>query len=104
MRIVNDGDIARHVRAVDLLKVEILERTTHLFVESSHGRSDDAAATCAEIIALCYVLARRLGTPYDALEGLLIEKSRAVTAGDRALLETWYGDFTELSQHLTENR
>ena len=60
---------------------------------------DSIASILANIILISYLLGKRLGISYNAIE-LKIKKKIKIGLVDKNDVEKYYGDLTELSRHM----
>ena len=80
--VVSRADIARNIKTIEWLKTELI------------------ADSLANIVVGCYLLGKRLGLPYGALDEKIGEKVKANLEQGHEI-EAWYGDFTLLKRYLT---
>ena len=106
MESVREPDIARNLKLIEWLKSEILTSVAEIFrmLTSSARVSQDRIADClASIIVGSYLLCRRLGLNYGAIEQKIANKIRLGILEEHDV-ETNYGDLTELNQHIKAYR
>ncbi len=108
MRMENDRelDIAKNLKLIEWLKSEILTSVAEIFrmLTSSVRVSQDGIADClASIIVGCYLLGRRLGLHYGAIDQKIASKIRLGILEEHDV-EKYYGDLTELNQHIKAYR
>ena len=98
-------DITRNVRTIEWLKCEILTDISNLYRLLSDGAKDelyeDLTETSANIILLTYLLSRRLGLSYSALQNMINSKIKLGLVENHDI-EKYYGDLTELSKHFNK--
>ena len=98
-----DIDITRNIRVIEWLKTELLGEITSLFRALANGMKDEvhekAADAISNMIMICYLLARRLGVTYNAVD-MKIENKIKLGIIEEHEVEKWYGDLSELSRHL----
>ncbi len=97
-------DIAGNLRIVEWLKSELLTSIADFFRTVSGEDSENcdirvpAADNLSDVILLGYLLARRLGIGYNAVEMKLQTKIKlGIIEGHH--IEKNYGDLSELSKH-----
>jgi hypothetical protein len=95
-------DITRNIKIIEWLKSELLTDIAALFKVLINGMKEEVHETVADIISniilICYLLGRRLGISYNAIE---IKIKNKVKLG---LIENHYGDLSELAKHLDCSR
>jgi hypothetical protein len=94
-------DIAKNIRLVEWLKSEILTSVAELYQLLAAGArvSQDALADClASIITAAYLLGKRLGIPFAAIDSKIESKIRLGIIEEHDV-EKHYGDLTALSEH-----
>lgn len=103
----NQLDITRNIKIIEWLKSELLTDLANLFkllVNGVHEEvSDVLADTLANIILICYLLGKRLGINYRAVETKIENKIRLGLVENHDV-EKHYGDLSELSRHLDGSR
>lgn len=102
-----DIDITRNIRIIEWLKSEMLFDISNLFKtlvngmkEEVHGQISD---TLSNIILIGYLLGKRLGLSYNAIE-LKIENKIKLGLIENHDVEKYYGDLSELAKHLNISR
>lgn len=67
--LMDNLDIASNIKAVELMKVELLQKVTdlysHIYAEPDSESGERLAKDCAEICAITLGLGKRLGVGYD---------------------------------------
>ncbi len=100
-------DITRNIKIMDWLKSQLLADVALLFKSMVSGAKEEvrdaAADAVSNIIIVTYLLARRLGITYNAIE-LKIQKKIRLGIIEEHDVEKYYGDLSELSHHLSFNR
>jgi len=100
-------DITRNIKTIEWLKSELLTDVAGLFKVLVDGLREEvheyAAETIANIILICYLLGRRLGISYNAVE-MKIENKIKLGLLENHDVEKHYGDLSELSRHLNSSR
>ena len=89
-------DITKNIRLVEWLKSEILTSVAELFRLLANGVrvSQDALADClASIIIAAYLLGKRLGIPFTAIDSKIESKIRLGMIEEHDV-EKHYGDLT----------
>lgn len=103
---MKDIKIANNIKTVEMLKVELLKCVSGLY-EDINAEADSEtnlriADDAANIINLTYVLCRRLGVEYDAVEKCMRAKlDRCIE--EKHPIEKNYSDMSELRERLWRN-
>ena len=100
-------DIANNIKAVDLLKVEILQNVTDLFgdisAEADKETREDLTEDAARLITKIYLLCSRLGLDYDDItDDMKAMLKEGIGSGH--ILERRFGDLSALLGCLAEER
>lgn len=100
-------DITRNIKTIEWLKGELLTDVANLFKFLVNGIRDEVhdsvTDTIANIILISYILGRRLGVSYQAIE-MKIEGKVKIGLIEKNDIEKYYGDLSELSKHLSSSR
>jgi len=100
-------DITRNIKTIEWLKGELLTDVANLFRILGNGIKeevhDSAADILANIILVTYILGRRLGISYQAIE-MKIDGKVKIGLIEKNDIEKYYGDLSELSKHLSSSR
>ncbi|MDQ2085119.1 MazG-like family protein [Herbivorax sp. ANBcel31] len=100
-------DITRNIKIIEWLKSELLTDIATLFKVLVNGVREEVhesiAETLSNIILICYLLGRRLGINYNAIE-IKIENKVKLGLLENHDVEKHYGDLSELSKHLNCSR
>lgn len=100
-------DIANNIKAVELLKVEILQKITDLFGDISAEADCDTfsriADDSANLMNLVYLLGSRLGVKYEDINDRMREHLK-VNIKENHILERRYGDLSDLLESLEKGR
>jgi len=96
-------DITRNIKLIEWLKSELLTDLANLFrvlVKGVREETHDAVTDIlSNIILISYLLGRRLGISYNAVE-LKIQSKIKLGLVEEHDVEKYYGDLSELSKHL----
>jgi len=98
--VVSRADIARNIKTIEWLKTELIAGISSLFKGMLKNNNELIADSLANIVVGCYLLGKRLGLPYGALDEKIGEKVKANLEQGHEI-EAWYGDFTLLKRYLT---
>jgi len=100
-------DITRNIKMIEWLKSELLTDIANLFKILVNGMKeevcDSVSETLSNIILISYLLGRRLGLNYNAIE-LKIENKVRLGLIENHDVEKYYGDLSELAKHLNISR
>ena len=100
-------DIANNIKAVELLKVEILQNVTDLFGDISAEADSETgkriSQDAARLICQTYLLCSRLGVSFDEINS---DMSKMLRGGieQRHILERRFGDLSLLLDRLEGGR
>ncbi len=95
-------DIGRNIKIIEFLKCELLNSVSAVFEALFKGSKESQQMSTeglANIILVTYSLARRLGVDYSSIDKKVQEKARLHILEEHHL-EKWYGDLSNLHQHL----
>lgn len=100
-------DITRNIKVIEWLKGEMLTDIANLFKTLASGMREEVhdtiCDTVANIILIGYLLGRRLGISYNAID-LKIESKIKLGLLEGHDVEKYYGDLSELSKHMDSSR
>lgn len=100
-------DITRNIKLIEWLKSELLTDIANLFRILVNGIReevhDSVADTISNIILISYLLGKRLGISYNAVE-MKIHNKLKLGLVENHDVEKYYGDLSELSKHLGSSR
>jgi hypothetical protein len=100
-------DITRNIKLIEWLKSELLTDISNLFRTLVNGVReevhDSVSDTLSNIILISYLLGKRLGISYNAIE-LKIRSKVKLGLVENHDVERYYGDLSELSRHLDSSR
>jgi precorrin-2 methylase len=96
--VVSRADIARNIKTTEWLKTELVAGISSLFKGMLKTNDELVADSLANIVVGCYLLGKRLGLPFAALDEKIGEKVKAnLDQGHE--IEVWYGDFSLLKRY-----
>jgi hypothetical protein len=102
-----DIDITRNIKIIEWLKSEMLTDIANLFKTLVNGMKEEVhgpiSDTLSNIILISYLLGKRLGLSYNAIE-LKIESKIKLGLIENHDVEKYYGDLSELAKHLNSSR
>lgn len=100
-------DITRNIKLIEWLKSELLTDIANLFRALVNGMReevhDSVSETLSNIILISYLLGKRLGISYNAIELKVYNKIKLGLVENHDV-EKYYGDLSELSRHLNASR
>ena len=100
-------DITRNIKLIEWLKSELLTDIANLFRVLVNGIReevhDSITDTISNIILISYLLGKRLGISYNAVEMKIHNKIKLGLVENHDV-EKYYGDLSELSKHLGSSR
>jgi hypothetical protein len=96
-------DITRNIRMIEWLKSQILADVSNLFSLLVNGFKEEVqehvSDTLANLILVAFVLGKRLGTTYTAIQ-LKVESKIKLGIIENTDIEKYYGDLSELARHM----
>ena len=96
-------DITRNIKLIEWLKSELLTDLANLFRVLAKGVREETRDAITDILSniilISYLLGRRLGINYNAVELKIQGKIKLGLVEDHEV-EKYYGDLSELSKHL----
>jgi len=99
-------DITKNIKIVEWLKSELLTAIASLYqllLKGARGSQEASLDILANIILVTYLLAKRLGLSYSAVDMKIENKIRLGVAEDHEV-EKWSGDLSSLSAYLNRSR
>jgi len=99
-------DIAGNIHRIDWLKSEILSALSDLYralLDTKETTRDKLIDCISSVVLACYLLARRLGVSYEAVDAGVLDKVKLGLI-EEPDIETRYGDLSTLHDHMRESR
>lgn len=100
-------DITRNIKIIECLKSEMLTEVADLFKVLAEGAREElheaVGDVLSNVILISYLLGKRLGVSYNAVEMKIRSKVRLGLVENNDV-EKYYGDLSELSKHLGSSR
>lgn len=100
-------NLTANIRAIDMIKSEILCEVARLYSELSdfdgnslYERVSDSVAT---IIAMDYILARRIGLEFSDIDRKITELTKIAQENNHELEEA-FSDMSELERYVTSHK
>lgn len=94
-------DIAKRLKVIDWLKTEILDQVSRLFKGLLSGREEKMKDSLASLIVTSYVLGRRLGVNYRAMDEAVLAKLKEHREQGHQV-EDWYGDLSAMEDYINK--
>ena len=102
-----DIDITRNIKMIEWLKSELLTDLANLSKTLVNGMKEEVHEPVSDILSniilISYLLGRRLGLSYNAIE-MKIENKIKLGLLEEHDVEKYYGDLSELAKHLNSSR
>ncbi|MCK8816645.1 MazG-like family protein [Natroniella sulfidigena] len=95
------GSITKNLKIIEWLKTELLSNVSLLFKVMIRNNELKLLDIITNVIMITYLLAKRLGYSFEQIDRKLQKKVEA-NANDKHQIEAWYGDLTELLEHLKD--
>lgn len=99
----SDTNVVKNIKALELVKTELLNNLADLFKALLHNSIDKAVSILAKIIINCFLLGKRLGLNFGQID-MEINKQICELAKKGHQLEDWYGDVTALKSYMDIKR
>lgn len=95
----HESNILRKLRLIEALKAELVTNVGQLYQAIAQNGGQAINDALASVIVSCYVLARRLGIDFAALEAAISAKINQNIKRDHEA-EKLFGDFSEYQRYL----
>ncbi len=92
-------DVAKNLKMVEWLKAELLDGVARLFKALLRSGSEPISDALASIIIICYLLARRVGINFLALD-MKIKSKLQVSIDETPPEDEWSNNLNELKFYL----
>lgn len=96
-------DIAKNARILEWLRAELVGNAGAVLRAMLNGKESATVDALAGCVIVSYLLARRIGVPFAALENQILARIRA-NVDARHEAEEWYGDLSALARYLQQSR
>jgi hypothetical protein len=100
-------DITRNIKLIEWLKSELITDLADLYKVLAGGAREELHEAVGDVLSnmilISYLLGKRLGISYNAVE-MKIHKKIRLGLVENNDVEKYYGDLSELSKHLGSNR
>lgn len=99
-----DVDITKNIKMIEWLKSELLTAVALLFETLARGIKNSQEIVLdaiANIILVTYLLGRRLGLSLESIDSKIKDKAKLGRIEEHNI-EKWYGDLSELLNHLNK--
>ncbi|MEL1134910.1 MazG-like family protein [Desulfitobacterium sp. THU1] len=97
---VVEVDVVKGLKAIEELKVEMLKAQWEFQEGSMRGSEGEMLQGLADLVALSYLLTRRMGFDYSRLDRILLQRLEEWKENDHQKLETQWGDLSLLLCYL----
>lgn len=99
-------DIAGNIHRIEWLKSELLSALSDLYrvlLDTKETTKDKIVDCISSMVLACYLLARRLGVSYEAVDQGIRDRVKLGLL-EEPDIETRFGDLTQLHDHMRESR
>lgn len=93
-------DVVKGLKAIEELKVDMLRAQWEIQDGSVKGAEEQMLKGLADLVALSYLLTRRMGLDFSKLDRTLLQRLEEWKEEDRHKLETQWGDLSLLLSYL----
>jgi len=97
---VVEVDVVKGLKAIEVLKVDMLRAQWEIQDGSVKGAEEQMLKGLADLVALSYLLTRRMGLDFSKLDRTLLQRLEEWKEEDRHKLETQWGDLSLLLSYL----
>jgi len=97
---VVEVDVVKGLKAIEELKVDMLRAQWEIQDGSVKGAEEQMLKGLADLVALSYLLTRRMGLDFSKLDRTLLQRLEEWKEEDRHKLETQWGDLSLLLSYL----
>lgn len=92
-------EATRNLRSLEWAKAELVSDGAQVMRSLVEGDEDEALLGLADTVMVAYLLARRLGIPYQRVSQRVRMRVEELIASNHEI-EEWYGDLSALGRHL----
>ncbi|MDR3270922.1 MAG: MazG-like family protein [Peptococcaceae bacterium] len=92
--------VFRNINVLEALKVELLQAQCCFQQGMIQHSDEDILKGLADMIGLCYLLARRMGLDFAKVDRVLMQRLEEWRTTEKTDLETWWGDLSMLQNYL----
>ena len=92
-------EATRNLRSLEWAKAELVSDGAQVMRSLVEGDEEEALLGLADTVMVAYLLARRLGIPYQRVSQRLRLRVEELIASNHEI-EQWYGDLSALGRHL----
>lgn len=93
-------DVVKGLKAIEEIKVEMLKAQWAFQEGSLRGSEGEMLQGLADLVALSYLLTRRMGFDFSKLDRTLLQRLEEWKIDDHHKLETQWGDINLLLSYL----
>lgn len=92
-------EATRNLRSLEWAKAELVSDSAQVLRSLVEGDEEEALLGLADTVMVAYLLARRLGMPYQRVSQRVRMRVEELIASNHEI-EQWYGDLSALARHL----
>ena len=94
----HESEILRKIRLIESLKADLVTNVGHLYHDIAQNSRQAIADGLAAVVVTAYILGKRLGIDFAALEEAVSAKILQSVKQEQEP-EKWFGDYSELQRH-----
>lgn len=98
------SNLTTNIRAIENIKSQILSEVSALYVQLADYEDtnlyDNVTGSIATIVAMDYILARRMGLDFKMVDDKIIELATIAEEGGHEL-ETAFGDMSQIKSYIS---
>lgn len=99
----HESEIIRKLRLIEGLKADLISCVGQLYQAMAQNSEQAISEGLAAVVTACYVLGRRLGVDFAALDEAVLARVQQQIKREPET-EKWFGDFSEYQRHLRQRR
>ncbi len=99
----HESEILRKLRLIEGLKADLISSMGELFQAMAKNSEQAIREGLAAVVMACYVLGRRLGVDFAALDEAVMAKVQQKIKQEPEI-EQWFGDYSDYQRHLRQRR
>ncbi|VBB07525.1 Hypothetical protein LUCI_2774 [Lucifera butyrica] len=99
----HEAEILRKLRLIEHLKADLVSNVGELLRAVAENAESAIAESLASVVICCYVLGRRLGVDFKALDDAVLARVALNIKKDHEV-EKWFGDLSEYQHYLRQKR
>lgn len=94
----HESEILRKIRLIESLKADLVTNVGQLYHGIAKNSHQAIADGLASVVVSCYILGKRLGLDFSALDEAVSQKIIHCIKHEQEV-EKWFGDYSELQRH-----